>query len=60
MKLATYLCEFCNKDNREDKVFLVKIDYSTKPPRIAGTVPEWYCGIRVICKTCVEGLKELK
>jgi hypothetical protein len=59
MELASYKCELCNKHHARDKVYLLKLDFTQKPVKIVATVSEWHMGIRIVCKTCAEGIKEI-
>ncbi len=59
MKLASYLCLVCNYDKKEDEVLLVKFDFRQKKPHAEAVVPEWYMGIRIVCKDCIKGLGDL-
>lgn len=60
MKYGTLQCELCRRSYAEEQVLKIKMDFSTVPPRVAGTVEDYYMGIRVLCQFCVEGIKALR
>lgn len=59
MNYGCLQCELCRRSYAEEQVHKVKYDFSVTPPQIAGVVPEYYQGIRVICHFCVEGIRAL-
>lgn len=56
MKLISYHCLICASDKSENEILLLKIDFKENPRRIEKTVDDWYTGIRIVCKECVQGL----
>lgn len=59
MKYSTYVCLICNKDKLENEVLLIKLNFRKNPPQIQEIVQEEYCGIRIICKSCIDGIVRL-
>ncbi len=59
MKYGVLQCELCRRSYAEEQVMKIKLDFSTVPVRVAGTVEDYYMGIRVLCHFCVNGIKSL-
>ncbi len=57
--MSVHRCELCCQYHSRENILLLKLDFSEKPVKIAGIVPDWYCGIRILCRFCVEELKNL-